>query len=68
MASSLAKMPASCGLTSHFSFSAALSSGTIFEAPEGSAPERDRKGELAFRPISYTPWPVGGWGRGAYLG
>ncbi|KAL4428114.1 hypothetical protein ABPG75_002203 [Micractinium tetrahymenae] len=34
------------------------STGTIFEAPEGAAPERDRKGELAFRPISYTPWPV----------
>ncbi|PRW44349.1 thioredoxin-disulfide reductase [Chlorella sorokiniana] len=32
--------------------------GILFEAPPGAAPERDRKGELAFRPISYTPWPV----------
>jgi hypothetical protein len=26
--------------------------------PEGAAPERDRRGELAFKAISYTPWPV----------
>ncbi|GIL78529.1 hypothetical protein Vretimale_6122 [Volvox reticuliferus] len=32
--------------------------GTRFEAPEGVTPERDKNGELAFRPISYTPWPV----------
>ncbi|CAD7696818.1 unnamed protein product [Ostreobium quekettii] len=32
--------------------------GFVFQAPEGSAPERDRKGELVFRAISYTPWPV----------
>jgi hypothetical protein len=32
--------------------------GAVFEAPEGAVPERDRRGELAFRPISYTPWPV----------
>ncbi|GLC39054.1 hypothetical protein PLESTF_000515100 [Pleodorina starrii] len=31
---------------------------TRFEAPEGVTPERDKNGELAFRPISYTPWPV----------
>lgn len=43
-----------------------LPAGTIFEAPEGAAPERDRKGELAFRAISYTPWPVSG-GRGALV-
>lgn len=29
-----------------------------FEAPLGAKPERDLKGQLAFRPISYTPWPV----------
>ncbi|EFJ42115.1 hypothetical protein VOLCADRAFT_119533 [Volvox carteri f. nagariensis] len=34
------------------------STGTRFEAPEGVVPERDKNGELAFRPISYTPWPV----------
>ncbi|KXZ50094.1 hypothetical protein GPECTOR_18g70 [Gonium pectorale] len=32
--------------------------GTRFEAPEGVTPERDKNGDLAFRPISYTPWPV----------
>lgn len=32
--------------------------GVYFESPEGTSPERDKKGELAFRPISYTPWPV----------
>lgn len=32
--------------------------GTVFEAPEGRQPERDRLGELAFRAISYTPWPL----------
>ena len=32
--------------------------GTLFEAPEGVQPARDKKGELAFRPVSYTPWPV----------
>ncbi|GAB4813742.1 hypothetical protein N2152v2_000788 [Parachlorella kessleri] len=32
--------------------------GTVFEAPEGTQPERDRLGELAFRAISYTPWPL----------
>lgn len=32
--------------------------GTLFEAPSGVLPERDKNGELAFRPISYTPWPV----------
>ncbi|KAG2427599.1 hypothetical protein HXX76_012253 [Chlamydomonas incerta] len=32
--------------------------GTRFEAPEGVSPERDKNGELAYRPISYTPWPV----------
>lgn len=34
------------------------STGTLFEAPGGATPERDRKGELAFRAVSYTPWPV----------
>ncbi|PSC75309.1 peptidase S9 [Micractinium conductrix] len=32
--------------------------GTLFEAPPGAAPERDRRGELAFRAVSWTPWPV----------
>lgn len=36
----------------------ACGAGTIFEAPSGAVPERDRRGELAFRAVSYTPWPV----------
>ena len=32
--------------------------GVYFQSQDGSIPERDRKGELAFRPVSYTPWPV----------
>lgn len=32
--------------------------GVYFESPDGTIPERDRKGELAFRPVSFTPWPV----------
>ncbi|DBB17857.1 TPA: hypothetical protein ACH3X3_002875 [Trebouxia sp. C0006] len=32
--------------------------GVYFESPDGTTPERDRKGELAFRPVSFTPWPV----------
>ncbi|DBA87741.1 TPA: hypothetical protein ACH3X1_004742 [Trebouxia sp. C0004] len=32
--------------------------GVYFESPDGTVPERDRKGELAFRPVSFTPWPV----------
>lgn len=32
--------------------------GTVFETQEGIQPERDRFGALAFRPVSYTPWPV----------
>ena len=32
--------------------------GATFEAPEGTEPLRDRYGELAFRAISYTPWPI----------
>lgn len=32
--------------------------GAVFEAAEGASPERDTKGELAFRPVGYTPWPV----------
>lgn len=32
--------------------------GTLFEAPEGVGAELDKDGRLAFRPISYTPWPV----------
>ena len=34
------------------------STGVVFEADEGRAPEVDRKGELAFKAVSYTPWPV----------
>ncbi|KAK9847847.1 hypothetical protein WJX84_009427 [Apatococcus fuscideae] len=34
-------------------------SGAFFQGPEpGVLPERDSRGELAFRPLSYTPWPV----------
>ena len=32
--------------------------GAVFETEESVNPERDRKGELAFKAISYTPWPV----------
>lgn len=32
--------------------------GVAFEAAPGAEPARDRFGELAFRPVSYTPWPV----------
>lgn len=32
--------------------------GIVFEGPEGTSPERDRKGELVWKAISYTPWPV----------
>jgi hypothetical protein len=30
----------------------------VFETDEGKPPEKDRKGELAFKAVSYTPWPV----------
>eukprot|EP00884_Botryococcus_braunii_P001891 jgi/Botrbrau1/11702/Bobra.0195s0033.2 len=32
--------------------------GVVFEGEPGVSPERDRKGELAYRVVSYTPWPV----------
>lgn len=32
--------------------------GTVFQSPPGIQPERDKKGELAYRAVSYTPWPV----------
>ena len=32
--------------------------GAVFQSGESVSPERDRKGELAFRAVSYTPWPV----------
>jgi hypothetical protein len=32
--------------------------GASFDVPEGTEPIRDRYGELAFRAVSYTPWPV----------
>ena len=33
--------------------------GAIFEKPDSETePERDRNGELVFKAISYTPWPV----------
>jgi hypothetical protein len=32
--------------------------GIMFDAAGGEAPELDTKGELAFRAIGYTPWPV----------
>lgn len=33
--------------------------GFVFQVPEdGTVPERDKNGNLAFRAISYTPWPV----------
>src|SRR5690348_15596353 len=32
--------------------------GILFDAPNGEVPELDKKGELAFRAVGYTPWPV----------
>ena len=32
--------------------------GAVFQSQDSVSPERDRKGELAFRAVSYTPWPV----------
>lgn len=33
--------------------------GAVFEVPKGGTePIRDRYGELAFKAVSYTPWPV----------
>src|SRR4051812_29049242 len=32
--------------------------GAVFAKEPSESPERDKWGELAFRPISYTPWPV----------
>jgi hypothetical protein len=32
--------------------------GVAFESPQGTKPARDRYGELAFKAISWTPWPV----------
>ena len=34
------------------------STEAYFEGPSGTTPERDSKGQLAFRAVSYTPWPV----------
>jgi hypothetical protein len=34
------------------------STGVIYEAPDGEQPELDRRGELAFRAVGNTPWPV----------
>eukprot|EP00892_Ulva_mutabilis_P011490 jgi/Ulvmu1/8713/UM047_0053.1 len=32
--------------------------GAVFQTPPGKVPERDRRGELAFRAVSFTPFPV----------
>lgn len=32
--------------------------GMAFESPQGTKPARDRYGELAFKAVSWTPWPV----------
>ena len=32
--------------------------GVVFETDADRAPEKDRRGELAFKAVSYTPWPV----------
>lgn len=32
--------------------------GAVFQTEASVKPETDRKGELAFRAVSYTPWPV----------
>jgi hypothetical protein len=32
--------------------------GVYYEARDGVLPERDARGELAYKAISYTPWPV----------
>ena len=30
--------------------------GAVFQSGDSVNPEKDRKGELAFRAVSYTPW------------
>ena len=30
--------------------------GAVFQSEDSVNPEKDRKGELAFRAVSYTPW------------
>ncbi|KAL6761927.1 hypothetical protein V8C86DRAFT_2526243 [Haematococcus lacustris] len=32
--------------------------GAVFQGSGGTLPERNQRGELAFRPLAYTPWPV----------
>lgn len=32
--------------------------GALFQSTDGRNPERDSNAKLAFRPVSYTPWPV----------
>ena len=32
--------------------------GARFQGPDDAVPERDRFGKLAYRAVSYTPWPV----------
>lgn len=32
--------------------------GTVFQSPPGVQPERDKQGQLAYKAVSYTPWPV----------
>ena len=32
--------------------------GAYFQAAEKQTPERDKFGKLAYRAVSYTPWPV----------
>ena len=32
--------------------------GARFQSSEDAQPERDRLGKLAYRAVSYTPWPI----------
>lgn len=32
--------------------------GAVFQSQDTMIPEKDKKGELAYKAVSYTPWPV----------
>eukprot|EP00210_Caulerpa_lentillifera_P000876 g847.t1 len=32
--------------------------GVVFQGADGAIPEKDKKGELVFKAIGFTPWPV----------
>lgn len=41
--------------------------GTVFQSPPGFEPERDKKGQLAYKAVSYTPWPIAEGSKGQRL-